>query len=70
MLSAYLRHCERAGIPDRDRMSSTALGRRMGQRFEKKHTKRGAMYVGVGIREDEREPEAQAEFAEWGEVTG
>jgi putative DNA primase/helicase len=37
------------GMSERERLTSTAFGRRMADRFEKRHARSGNVYVGVGL---------------------
>ena len=36
-------------MPVRERLTTTTFGRRMGERFTKKTTKRGNVYAGIGL---------------------
>lgn len=47
---AYVRWCKDAGARDGDRLKSKAFGEKCSSRFRKKHTNRGTVYFGVGLR--------------------
>jgi putative DNA primase/helicase len=49
---AYVDFCKEAGIKDRDVMGNTAFGSTVGERFKKKHTASGVVYLGVGLKSD------------------
>ena len=50
--TAYLAWAKRHEIPPEDRLSLTAFGSRMTNRYEKKSTNTGAIYTGVGLRDE------------------
>jgi len=47
---AYERWAQDQGLTRRERLTATAFGRRMGERFSKRKTKKGLEYQGVGLR--------------------
>ncbi len=46
----YTTWCDGRSIRERERLSSTAFGRRMAEKFEKDHGKSGTLYRGVGLQ--------------------
>jgi putative DNA primase/helicase len=46
---AYGAWAAEQGMSERERLTSTAFGRRMASRFEKRHARSGNVYVGVGL---------------------
>jgi len=57
---AYKAWCIDQGMSDRDMLGSTAFGTRMSAKFDKRHTKRGNAYDGVGLASDRPdEPEVK-----------
>lgn len=49
---AYLKWCEEQGMRERERMTTTAFGRRISQKFKKVHDRAGTFYQGVGLKCD------------------
>ncbi len=49
LFAEYTRWCDGIGMSSRERLTSATFGRRMGDRFTKKSTKRGRLYVGIGL---------------------
>lgn len=49
---AYKRWCEDQGMKQREILTNTAFGRRMGQRFTRTHERVGAIYAGIGLKCD------------------
>ena len=49
LYAEYARWAEALGMPVRERLTTTTFGRRMGERFTKKITKRGNFYAGIGL---------------------
>ncbi|MFA7297579.1 MAG: phage/plasmid primase, P4 family [Dehalococcoidia bacterium] len=49
LFTEYTRWCDSLGMSSRERLMSATFGRRMGDRFTKKSTNRGRMYVGIGL---------------------
>ena len=47
---AYKAWCATQGMGEREMLTATAFGRRIGERFKKRKGNRGAMYGGVGLR--------------------
>jgi phage/plasmid-associated DNA primase len=50
LYSAYQEWAGEEGLRDKERLTSTAFGRRMGARFVGKRTSKGKRYHGVGVR--------------------
>lgn len=48
----YLEWCENQGMREKEKMTSTAFGRRMGQKFKKMHKESGAVYVNLALKAD------------------
>lgn len=46
----YAAWTDALGMPVRERLTTTAFGRRIGERFAKKPTNRGKVYSGIGLR--------------------
>lgn len=46
--AAYRAFCQDQGMSDKEMLSNTAFGRRMGQKFKKTHARGGAVYADVG----------------------
>jgi putative DNA primase/helicase len=46
---AYTKWAEDRGMKESERLSNTAFGTRMSQRFEKQHAKQGNLYAGIGL---------------------
>lgn len=46
---AYRRWAEDEGMKERETLTATKFGTRMGERYEKRSTRTGIMYVGVGL---------------------
>ena len=57
LFSAYTQWSDDNGVRERDRMGSTAFGRRVGERFSKKRAGggKGNVYLGIGVRDDDGE---------------
>jgi putative DNA primase/helicase len=53
--NAYLAWCASHGMGERERLSMTAFGRRMGERFTREQRRTGNFYVGVGVRDQHEE---------------
>jgi len=49
LYKAYRRWCEEQAFTSKEIFSATRFGRQLGERFDKEHTKQGAMYHGLGI---------------------
>ncbi|MGE0227605.1 MAG: phage/plasmid primase, P4 family [Dehalococcoidia bacterium] len=49
LYTEYSAWCDSLGMPSRERLTLTAFGRRIGERFTKQSTKRGKFYVGIGL---------------------
>ena len=49
LYEAYVKWCDRQKFSKDDRMSNQAFGRRVGDRFERRHTMRGKVYCGLKI---------------------
>jgi putative DNA primase/helicase len=47
LYKAYRSWADQQGLSEREQLKNTAFGRRMGDRFGKQHTERGAAYMGV-----------------------
>ncbi len=72
---AYTRWAQDQGMTERERLTSTNFGRRMSARFEKRRTKTGKLYIGIGLLGDGLEPDGTrqpsvAEHLVTGLVTG
>lgn len=52
LYKAYLKWCDDQGMRERERMTNTTFGRRMGQKFKKEHNRAGTFYQGVGMKSD------------------
>ncbi|OFW66504.1 MAG: hypothetical protein A2Y74_09555 [Actinobacteria bacterium RBG_13_63_9] len=52
LYEAYRQWASEQGMRDREVLSTVAFGRRMSERFEKRHTKAGKSYHGVGLLSD------------------
>lgn len=46
----YKRWAERRDLSEKERLSQNLFGRKLGERFEKGHDKKGAFYLGLAIR--------------------
>ena len=53
---AYVAWGTDQGMRERELLTSTLFGKRMAERFEKKHGSSGNRYLGVGLRSDRDEP--------------
>ena len=51
LYAAYSRCCDREQVPAKERLTSTALGTRLTQRFTKRRTSAGTLYHGIGLCE-------------------
>jgi putative DNA primase/helicase len=51
LFTAYKECAARHGMTEKERMSSTMFGRKLGERFAKEHTKKGAIYEGIDLKE-------------------
>jgi P4 family phage/plasmid primase-like protien len=49
LYQAYVKYASGSGMSKQEMMTSTAFGRKLADRFEKKHTVRGALYHGIGL---------------------
>jgi phage/plasmid-associated DNA primase len=49
---AYQRWASQQGMSERERLSATSFGTKMGARFAKKRSGKGNVYVGLGLRSD------------------
>lgn len=49
---SYTGWCEREGLSKHDRLTGTAFGRRIAERFEHKQTARGRLYMKVALKKD------------------
>ncbi|MBM4415223.1 MAG: hypothetical protein FJ035_02985 [Chloroflexi bacterium] len=49
LYAEYAAWAERLGMPARERLTTTTFGRRVGERFTRKSTKRGNVYTGIGL---------------------
>lgn len=49
---SYLRWCDDQGMREKEKMTNTAFGRRMGQKFKKVHNRDGTFYHAVGLKCD------------------
>jgi putative DNA primase/helicase len=48
----YLDWCVDQGLREKEKVTCTAFGRRMGQKFKKLHDRDGTFYAGVGLKRD------------------
>lgn len=48
----YLSWCDEQSMRERERITATTFGRRMGQKFQKSHNRDGTIYQGVGLKCD------------------
>lgn len=50
LYAEYTRWAGTLGMPERERLTTTAFGRRMGERFTRKSTNHGKVYAGIALR--------------------
>lgn len=51
LMQAYRDWCDERKMPDKERLSTTSFGRRMSERFPRKHTSKGRVYQGIRLKE-------------------
>jgi putative DNA primase/helicase len=59
LYEAYRQWASDQGMREREVLSTVTFGRRMSERFEKRHTRAGKSYHGVGLLSDRSVPEQQ-----------
>lgn len=52
LYKSYIDWCGEQGMRERERMTNTTFGRRMGQKFKKSHNEYGTFYQGLGLKTD------------------
>ena len=52
LYKSYSKWCDDQGMKDRERLTVTAFGRKMGQKFKKPHNRAGTIYLGIGSKCD------------------
>lgn len=57
LYKAYKEWAVEQGLRDREVLSATLFGRRMAERFEKRHSERGNAYAGVGLKAEGFDPD-------------
>ncbi len=56
LFKAYQAWCCEQGMKDRETLTSTIFGKRVASKFEKKHTRAGNRYVGIGLLSERPDP--------------
>lgn len=57
LYTAYVGWADRQGYRDKDRMSNSIFGKRMVDRFTRRHSMNGKTFYGIGIRSEDEIPE-------------